>query len=130
MYVVFFWTDTFDDGWILPISQFCCVQTFIKRNVLQSENSCQNESVRSQSVFVHAPLQSSFTEVFRVSTCFTLPGTAQHVFGWEGLGVLSIEAKGLRWFITVFSGLYPSSETQGLLAGTMRYIWAKVYFKS
>ena len=24
----------------------------------------------------------------------------------------------------------PSSETQGLLAGTMRYLWAKVYFKS
>ena len=97
---------------------------------IQSENSCQNESVRSQSVFVHAPLQSSFTEVFRVSTCFTLPGNAQHVFEWEGWAVLSPEAEGLMWFITVFSGLYTSSETQGLLAGTMRYIWAKVYFKS
>ena len=26
--------------------------------------------------------------------------------------------------------LVASSETQGLLAGTMRYFWAKVYFKS
>ena len=28
------------------------------------------------------------------------------------------------------AGVTLSSETQGLLAGTMRYFWAKVYFKS
>ena len=28
------------------------------------------------------------------------------------------------------ASLFPSSETQGLLAGTMQYLWAKVYFKS
>ena len=30
----------------------------------------------------------------------------------------------------LMSPCYPSSETQGLLAGTMRYFWAKIYFKS